>query len=146
MNLNVKNETSTLKAVVLGQAGSRGQIPTPDKTYDAKSYESVQKGIYPTEEATYKEMSAFEKVLRSGLPVRFKKVADRGAMMALFRAGYFPQDYIEFVEATESSDAYERAAWMSKDLAKMQEKGITDTKKSRTARFLDFKRMAVWVA
>ncbi|MBP6260647.1 MAG: amidinotransferase [Paludibacter sp.] len=63
MNLNVKNETSTLKAVVLGQAGSRGQIPTPDKTYDAKSYESVQKGIYPTEEATYKEMSAFEKVL-----------------------------------------------------------------------------------
>ena len=48
MNLNVKNETSTLKAVVLGQAGSRGQIPTPDKTYDAKSYESVQKGIYPT--------------------------------------------------------------------------------------------------
>jgi len=63
MNLNVRNETSTLKAVVLGQPGSIGKMPTIDKTYDAKSYESVIKGVYPTEEAIYKEMSAFEKVL-----------------------------------------------------------------------------------
>jgi len=63
MNLNVKNETSTLKAVVLGQPGSIGAIPTLDKTFDAKSYESVLNGVYPTEEAIYKEMSAFEKVL-----------------------------------------------------------------------------------
>ncbi len=63
MNLNVKNETSTLKAVVLGQPGSIGPIPALDKTFDAKSYESVLKGDYPSEEAIYKEMSAFEKVL-----------------------------------------------------------------------------------
>ncbi|MDO9153187.1 MAG: arginine deiminase-related protein [Paludibacter sp.] len=63
MNLNVKNETSTLKTVVLGQPGSIGKIPEPDHTYDAKTYESVIKGIYPTEESIYKEMSAFEKVL-----------------------------------------------------------------------------------
>lgn len=63
MNLNVKNETSRLKAVVLGQPGSLGQTPGPDQTYDAKSFESVSLGIYPTEEAIYKEMSAFEKVL-----------------------------------------------------------------------------------
>lgn len=63
MNLNVKNETSTLQAVVLGQPGSIGNVPTIDKTFDAKSYESVLKGVYPTEEAIYKEMSAFEKVL-----------------------------------------------------------------------------------
>jgi hypothetical protein len=63
MNLNVSNETSTLKAVVLGQPGSIGKIPTLDKTYDAKSYESVINGVYPTEESIYKEMSAFEKVL-----------------------------------------------------------------------------------
>lgn len=63
MNLNVKNETSRLKAVVLGQPGSLGQIPRLDQTYDAKSYESVLRGSYPTEEAVYKEMSAFEKVL-----------------------------------------------------------------------------------
>ena len=63
MHLHITNETSTLHAVVLGQPGSIGKVPTPDKTFDAKSYESVLAGVYPTEEAIYKEMSAFEKVL-----------------------------------------------------------------------------------
>ncbi|HRZ96140.1 MAG TPA: arginine deiminase family protein [Paludibacter sp.] len=63
MNLHIKNETSTLKAVVLGQPGSIGKIPDPEHTYDAKSLESVLNGIYPTEESIYKEMSGFEKVL-----------------------------------------------------------------------------------
>lgn len=63
MNLNVKNETSTLKAVVLGQPGSIGKVPSPDKTFDAKSYESVSNGVYPTQDAICKEMNAFEKVL-----------------------------------------------------------------------------------
>ena len=63
MQLNVKNETSTLRAVVLGQPGSLGSVPSLDKTFDAKSFESVLLGIYPTEESVYKEMSAFEKVL-----------------------------------------------------------------------------------
>ncbi len=64
MILNVKNETSTLKAVVLGQPGSIGKVPSIDNTYDAKSYESVENGTYPTEEAIYREMSFFEKVLQ----------------------------------------------------------------------------------
>ena len=33
MQLNVKNETSTLKAVVLGQPGSIGKVPTYCITY-----------------------------------------------------------------------------------------------------------------
>lgn len=63
MNLNINNETDRLKAVVLGQPGSLGPMPTLENTYDAKSYESIARGIYPSEEAVYKEMSAFEKVL-----------------------------------------------------------------------------------
>lgn len=63
MKLNVRNETSTLKAVVLGQPGSIGKVPAMDQTYDAKSYETVKNGSYPTEEAIFKEMSAFEEVL-----------------------------------------------------------------------------------
>jgi N-dimethylarginine dimethylaminohydrolase len=63
MHLNVKNETSTLKAVVLGQPGSIGPVPFLEKTFDAKSYESIVNGVYPTEEAIYKEMNEFEKVL-----------------------------------------------------------------------------------
>jgi len=63
MNLSIKNETSLLKTVVLGQAGSIGKTPSPEMTYDAKSYESVMNGSYPKEEDIYKEVSAFEKVL-----------------------------------------------------------------------------------
>ena len=63
MVLNVQNETSTLRAVVLGQPGSMGKVPQPNDTYDARSYESVTLGIYPSEEDVYREMSAFEKVL-----------------------------------------------------------------------------------
>src|ERR1035437_1437373 len=63
MHLNVTNETSKLQAVVLGQPGSIGKVPTLDKVYDAKSYESVLKDVYPTEESIYKEMRAFENVL-----------------------------------------------------------------------------------
>lgn len=63
MQLNIKNETAPLKAVVLGQPGSIGAVPTIDKAFDAKSYETILNGQYPTEEAIYKEMSAFEKVL-----------------------------------------------------------------------------------
>lgn len=63
MNLYVKNETSTLKAVVLGQPGSIGHIPTLEQTYDAKSYESVKKNDYPKEEEISREMTAFERVL-----------------------------------------------------------------------------------
>lgn len=64
MHLNVKNETSRLRAVVLGQPGSLGAIPALEKTFDAKTFESVSLGIYPAEEAVYKEMNAFEKVLQ----------------------------------------------------------------------------------
>ena len=63
MQLNVKNETSTLKAVVLGQPGSIGKVPTLEETYDAKSYESVLHHIYPHEEDIFKEMRCFESVL-----------------------------------------------------------------------------------
>lgn len=63
MNLYLINETSKLKAVVLGQDASIGPVPKPEETYDAKSYHSLINGIYPTEEAVAKEMSAFEAVL-----------------------------------------------------------------------------------
>lgn len=64
MKLNIKNETASLKSVVLGQPNSMGSIPTLEESYDAKSYNTIQKGIYPTENDIISEMAAFEKVLR----------------------------------------------------------------------------------
>ena len=64
MKLNIKNETGRLKSVVLGQPNSLGAIPTLEESYDAKSYDTIQKGIYPTEEDVIFEMSEFEKILK----------------------------------------------------------------------------------
>lgn len=64
MKLNIKNETGRLKSVVLGQPKSIGPVPTLEESYDAKSYYSIENGIYPKEEDIIAEMTAFEKVLR----------------------------------------------------------------------------------
>lgn len=64
MKLNIKNETGRLKSVVLGQPKSIGPVPTLEESYDAKSYYSIENGIYPKEEDIIAEMNAFEKVLK----------------------------------------------------------------------------------
>ena len=64
MNLNITNETGKLKSVVLGMPNSMGNPHSLEDSYDAKSYHSLENGIYPSEEGIIHEMSAFEKVLR----------------------------------------------------------------------------------
>ena len=63
MTLNVKSETSRLREVVLGLPTSNGPVPKLSETFDAKSYESVMKGIYPKEADITREMEAFKAVL-----------------------------------------------------------------------------------
>ncbi|MDV3957262.1 amidinotransferase [Elizabethkingia anophelis] len=63
MKLNIKNETGRLKSVVLGQPQSMGDTPELKDSYDAKSYQSIKKEIYPVEKNIISEMNAFEKVL-----------------------------------------------------------------------------------
>ncbi len=63
MKLNIKNETGRLKSVVLGQPNSIGGIPRLEESYDAKSYNSILKNIYPKEVDIVSEMTAFEEVL-----------------------------------------------------------------------------------
>jgi N-dimethylarginine dimethylaminohydrolase len=64
MKLNIKNETSRLRAVVLGTAESSGPVPRVEDCYDPKSIESVLAGTYPKETDMIGEMSAFDKVLK----------------------------------------------------------------------------------
>jgi len=64
MVLNINNETDRLKTVVLGLPNANGKTPTLDETFDAKSYESVQKNDYPQESDIINEMNAFEQVLK----------------------------------------------------------------------------------
>lgn len=63
MNLHITNETSKLKAVVLGTAESIGPIPTLEEAYDPKSKEHIKGGTYPKEEDMVREMEAVAAVL-----------------------------------------------------------------------------------
>ncbi|WP_454059899.1 dimethylarginine dimethylaminohydrolase family protein [Elizabethkingia ursingii] len=63
MKLNITNETARLRSVVLGQPQSMGDTPELKDSYDAKSYQSIKKEIYPVEKDIISEMNAFERVL-----------------------------------------------------------------------------------
>lgn len=62
IKLNVHNETSRLRAVVLGTAISNGPIPKLEEAYDPKSLEHIKAGTYPLEKDMVLEMEAFNKV------------------------------------------------------------------------------------
>jgi len=62
LQLNINDETSPLKAVVLGTARSCGPIPKPEDAYDPKSLEHILAGTYPKEEDMINEMEAFAAV------------------------------------------------------------------------------------
>ncbi|SIQ27829.1 dimethylarginine dimethylaminohydrolase family protein [Maribacter ulvicola] len=62
LQLNVNDEISPLKAVVLGIAKSSGPTPTLEEAYDPKSKEHIKAGTYPTEADMIAEMEAFRKV------------------------------------------------------------------------------------
>lgn len=62
LKLNVKNETSRLRAVVLGTAKNNGPTPKIEEAYDPKSLEHIKAGTYPIEEDMVKEMEAVAKV------------------------------------------------------------------------------------
>ena len=64
LNLNVNNETSKLKAVVLGTALSLGPTPKLEDCYDPKSREHVLNNTYPNEEDLIQEMDEFIQVLK----------------------------------------------------------------------------------
>ncbi len=76
-----------------------------------------------------------------------EKIADRGGLLATYRGGYYPGDYIDFTETQKDQTSArhpgsrERVGWLKRDFAKMQKKGVVDTKKARAARFAEFKKM-----
>ena len=64
LSLNVKNETSRLRAVVLGSAVNNGPTPRENEAYDPKSLEHILAGTYPIEADMVNEMEAFYQVFQ----------------------------------------------------------------------------------
>lgn len=58
LKLNVKDETSRLRAVVLGSAESCGPTPKLENAYDPKSALHIKAGTYPLEKDMIPEMEA----------------------------------------------------------------------------------------
>ncbi|QXP72212.1 amidinotransferase [Polaribacter sp. R2A056_3_33] len=63
LQLNIKNETSKLRAVILGTAKSNGGVPRVEDCYDPKSIEHVLAGTYPKESTMNLEMEAVAEIL-----------------------------------------------------------------------------------
>ncbi|WP_115463239.1 dimethylarginine dimethylaminohydrolase family protein [Winogradskyella aurantiaca] len=64
MELNITNETSRLRAVILGTAKSNGPTPSVEECYDPKSREHVIAGTYPKENDMILEMEGVAEVLK----------------------------------------------------------------------------------
>lgn len=64
LSLNIKNETSRLRAVVLGSAVNNGPTPTANEAYDPKSLEHILAETYPVEADMVNEMEAFYQVFQ----------------------------------------------------------------------------------
>lgn len=64
LKLNVNDEISPLKSVVLGTARSCGPTPKAEEAYDPKSLEHILAGTYPKEEDMIIEMDAFAEVFK----------------------------------------------------------------------------------
>ena len=64
LNLNISNETSRLRAVVLGTAQSNGPVPSITEAYDPKSIEHIKAGTYPQEADMINELEAVSKILK----------------------------------------------------------------------------------
>lgn len=62
IQLNIHNEISRLRTVVLGRADSNGPVPKLEDAYDPKSAEHIRAGTYPKDEDMVAEMDAVAKV------------------------------------------------------------------------------------
>jgi N-dimethylarginine dimethylaminohydrolase len=64
LQLNIQNETSRLRSVILGTAKSNGPVPKVEDCYDPKSIQHVLAGTYPIEEDMILEMEAVAEVFK----------------------------------------------------------------------------------
>ena len=64
MKLNIQDETSRLRKVILGRADRNGLTPDINEAYDPKSIEHIKKGTYPKEADMVKEMDEVLEVFK----------------------------------------------------------------------------------
>ncbi|MEH6406138.1 MAG: arginine deiminase family protein [Leeuwenhoekiella sp.] len=98
IKLNIKDETSQLRAVILGTAKSFGGTPELKDAYDPKSALHIKAGTYPKEEDMVREIESIAEVFdRYGVQVfRPKLIEDYNQIFAR-DIGFVVEDY--FIKA-----------------------------------------------
>lgn len=77
IKLNINDETSRLRSVILGTAKTNGGIPAVEEAYDPKSLLHIKANTYPKEEDMIQEMEAVEEVFNKyGVQVFRPKLID----------------------------------------------------------------------
>ena len=64
MRLNIHDETSILKTVILGRADTLGDKPKLNQTYDPSSLLNLKKGTYPLKSDLVKELDTYKITLK----------------------------------------------------------------------------------
>ena len=98
LNLNIQNETSRLRAVVLGIATHNGPTPTLEQCYDPKSKIHVKAGTYPSEKDMIIEMESVAEVFdKYGILVYRPKTIDNYNQIFSRDIGFVIED--KFIKA-----------------------------------------------
>jgi N-dimethylarginine dimethylaminohydrolase len=98
LQLNVKNECSKLRAVVLGTALNNGPTPAPEEAYDPKSLEHILSGTYPVEADMIKEIEALNVVFEKyGIKVYRPELIENYNQIFVRDIGFVVEDF--FIKA-----------------------------------------------
>ncbi|MDO5608593.1 MAG: arginine deiminase family protein [Capnocytophaga sp.] len=98
IDLHITDETSRLKAVILGTATDNGATPLLEDAYDPKSAEHIKAGTYPVEKDMVMEMNAFDTVLKKyGVEVFRPKIISNCNQIFTRDIGFVIED--KFIEA-----------------------------------------------
>lgn len=62
--LNIQDENSQLRSVVVGLGNNNGAIPKLEEAYDAKSYNTIIEGTYPVDDELHREVEGLATTLR----------------------------------------------------------------------------------
>ena len=123
IKLNINDETSRLRSVILGTAKSNGPVPTLEEAYDPKSMLYIKANTYPKEEDMLREIEAVEEVFNKyGVQVFRPKLIENCNQIFTRDIGFVINDI--FIKANILPDREEEIEAIEHVLAQMDQSKI----------------------
>tara|TARA_R110000751_G_scaffold36194_6_gene88690 strand:+ start:516 stop:1430 length:915 start_codon:yes stop_codon:yes gene_type:complete len=123
IKLNINDETSRLRSVILGTAKSNGPVPTLEEAYDPKSMLYIKANTYPKEVDMLREIEAVEEVFNKyGVQVFRPKLIENCNQIFTRDIGFVINDI--FIKANILPDREEEIEAIEHVLAQMDQSKI----------------------